>query len=296
MWFRNLQIYRITNWNILPPTLEERLSSHALQKCLSMEMQSRGWVLPRDETGRFVHALGQDMLITFGVEKKLLPATVINQLTEERAAEIAQQQGFEPGRKQMKDIKESVLVELLPRAFALRRKTNAWIDPVGGWFVIDTSSPGKADEFLEVLFKTVDDVTLKPLKTNLSPAAAMTGWLSENEVSTSFTIDRQCELRSMDDEKATVSYIHHDLGAEEIRGHVQTGKEATKLAMTWRDKISFILHENMQLKRITPLDLLKEPAETVEEQFDSDFVIMTGELKQLLADLIEVLGGEESAR
>ena len=282
----------MTNWEMTPSTLEERLSSHALQKCLSMEMQSRGWVLPKDENGKFVHALGQDMLITLGIEKKLLPAAVINQLTKERAAEIAQQQGFEPGRKQIRDIKESVLVELMPRAFALRRKTNAWIDPVSGWFVIDTSSTGKADEFLEVLFKTVDDVTLKPLKTNLSPAAAMTGWLSRNEVPTSFTIDRQCELRGMDDEKATVSYVRHDLGAKEICGHIQAGKEATKLAMTWRDKISFTLHENMQIKRITPLDLLKEPAETAEEQFDSDFAIMTGELKQLLADITDALDGE----
>jgi recombination associated protein RdgC len=294
MWFKNLQVYRMTNWAMAPAALEERLSNHALQKCLSMEMQSRGWVFPKDENGKFVHALGQDMLITLGIEKKLLPAAVINQLTKERASEIARQQGFEPGRKQIKDIKESVLAELLPRAFALRRKTNAWIDPVGGWFVIDTSSTGKADEFIEVLFKTVDDVTLKPLKTNLSPAAAMTGWLSRNEVPASFTIDRQCELRGMDDEKATVSYIRHDLGAKEICGHIQTGKEATKLAMTWRDKISFILHENMQIKRITPLDLLKEPAETAEEQFDGDFAIMTGEFKQLLADIIEVLDGEES--
>ena len=85
------------------------------------------------------------------------------------------------------------------------------------------------------------------------------------------------------------------IDAVEIRGHVQTGKEATKLAMTWRDKVSFMLHENMQLKRIAPLDILKEPAETAEEQFDSDFAIMTGELKQLLADIIDALGGEESA-
>lgn len=188
------------------------------------------------------------------------------------------------------------MVELLPRAFALRRKINAWIDPEGGWFVIDASSPVKADEFLEVLFKTVEDVTMKPLKTNLSPATAMTGWLSGNEVPTLFTIDRQCELRGMDDEKATISYVRHDLDAVEIRGHTQKGKEATKLAMTWRDKVSFMLHENMQLKRVTPLDILKEPADTTEEQFDSDFAIMTGELKQLLADITDALGGEESTR
>lgn len=294
MWFRNLQIYRMKSWNITPSVLEEKLSGHALQKCLSLEMQSRGWVLPRDESEKFVHVLDQHMLISYGVEKKLLPAMVINQLTKERAAEIADQQGFTPGRKQLKDIKENVLTEMLPRAFALRRKINAWIDPVGKWFVIDTSSPVKAEELLEVLFKTVDDVTLKPHKTNLSPTVAMTGWLSGNEIPNEFTVDRQCELRGMDDEKATISYIRHNLDAAEIRSHTQKGKEATKLAMTWRDKISFMLHENLQLKRVTPLDILKEPGESADEQFDSDFAIMTGEFKQLLADITDALGGEES--
>lgn len=295
MWFKNLQIYRMTNWDITSSTLEEKLSNHALQKCLSLEMQSFGWVLPKDECEKFVHVLGQHMLISLGVEKKLLPASVINQLTKERAAELTNQQGFAPGRKQIKDIKDGVLVELLPRAFALRRIINAWIDPVGGWFVVDAASPVKADEFLEILFKTVDGVSLKPLKTIVSPTAAMTGWLSGNEIPTLFTVDRQCELRGMDDEKATVSYVRHDLDAAEIRGHTQKGKEATKLAMTWRDKISFMLHENLQLKKITPLDILKEPAETTEEQFDSDFAIMTGELKQLLADITDALGGEEAS-
>lgn len=69
MWFKNLQIYRMANWNITSSTLEEKLSSHALQKCLSLEMQSRGWVLPRDGCEKFVHVLGQHMLISFGVEK-----------------------------------------------------------------------------------------------------------------------------------------------------------------------------------------------------------------------------------
>ena len=293
MWFKNLNVYRLTDWNIAPSALEERLSGYALRKCLSMEMQSRGWVPPREEEGKFLHIQGHHLLISLGIEKKLLPASVINQSTKERAVEILQQQGFEPGRKQLREIKESILAGLLPRAFTLRSKTSAWIDPAGGWFIIDTPSPAKADEFLEVVFKTVDNVKLKPLKTNLSPAAAMTGWLAGNEAPASFTIDRHCELRALDDEKATISYNRHNLDAEEIRRHVQTGKEATKLAMTWCDKISFVLHENLQLKRVTPLDILKEPSETADEQFDSDFAIMTGELKQLLTDIIEALGGNE---
>ncbi len=294
MWFKNLQIYRIAEWNTTSAELEEKLSRRALQECLRMEMQSLGWVTPRDEGESFVHVLGQHMLIALGVEKKLLPATVVNQQAKERAVEMEQQQGYKPGRKQIKDIKEAVTIELLPRAFSQQRKTYAWIDPTGGWFVIDAPNLAKADELIETLFKSIDNVTLKPLKTSLSPSTAMTDWLSGGDLSSSFTIDQHCELRGKNDEKSTVSYNHHVLDSEEITRHVEAGKEATKVAMTWQNKISFILHENLQLKRITPLDILKEPVETDEELFNSDFMIMTGELMQLLPDVINILGGEET--
>jgi DNA recombination-dependent growth factor C len=46
------------------------------------------------------------MLLTLATEKKLLPSSVINQVAKARAAEQEEQQGFRPGRKQMKELKE----------------------------------------------------------------------------------------------------------------------------------------------------------------------------------------------
>ncbi|MDH5479141.1 MAG: recombination-associated protein RdgC [Nitrosomonas sp.] len=294
MWFKSLQIYRITGGNITPDQLEDALSKRALQECLQLELQSRGWMWPRDEKENFVHVFGQHMLVALGIEKKLLPATVVNQHAKARIIQIEQQQGYKPGKKQVRDIKESVLIELLPRAFAQRRKTYAWIDPKGKWFVVDTANTNKADELLEVLFQSVDDLTLEPLDTKTSPSAAMTRWLSGDEPPSVFTIDRDCELQGMDDEKATVRYTHHVLDAAETTRHIKAGKKVTKLAMTWGQKISFVLHDNLQLRRIVPLDILKESAETTEELFDSDFALMTGELSQMLPDIVDALGGEDN--
>ena len=294
MWFKNLQVYRITGGDISPDQLEDALSKFALQECLSMEMQRRGWLQPREEKDNFVHVFGHHLLIAFAVEKKLLPATVVNQHAKARIAQMEQQQGYKPGKKQIRDIKESVLIELLPRAFAQRHKTYVWIDPKEKWFVVNTANSNKADELLEVLFQCVDNLTLAPLETKTSPSAAMTRWLSGDEPPSVFTIDRDCELQGMDDEKATVRYTHHVLDAAETTRHIKAGKKATKLAMTWGNKISFVLHDNLQLRRIAPLDILKEDTETNEELFDSDFAIMTGELNQLLPDIVDALGGEDS--
>jgi recombination associated protein RdgC len=296
MWFKNLLVYRLTKWEVTPEALEEKLSRNAIQPCSAMEMQRLGWVSPKEEGLPLVHSLGSQMLICLGVEKKLLPTTVINKFAKSRAADIEEQQGYKPGRKQMKQIKEAVTDELLPRAFALRRQTHAWINPVAGIMVVDASNLAKADELIEMLIKAVDGIALTPLRTNTSPTAAMTSWLAGDDLPSAFTVDRDCELRGSGEERATVRYVRHALEAEEIARHIKAGKEATRLAMTWSDKISFVLHDNLQIKRIVALDILKEQAEASdqEEMFDTDFAIMSGELQRLLADVIEVLGGESA--
>lgn len=294
MWFKNLTLYRLKTWNINAVILEERLQRLSLQPCSGLDMQSRGWVPPKGENEPLVHTLGPQLLISLGVEKKLLPSTVINQFAKARAAEIEEQQGYKPGRKQMKEIKEAVTDDLLPRAFALRRKTYAWIDPAGGWMAVDASSVGKADEMIEMLHKSLDGIAFAPVMTAMSPVTAMTGWLSGNALPGNFTIDQDCELRSRGETGATVRYVRHSLEDEEIRKHIKAGKEATRLGLTWADRISFVLHENLQLKRIAPLDLIKDLAaeHDQDDSFDTDFAIMSGELGKMLPAVIELLGGE----
>lgn len=293
MWFRNLQVYRITSGNITLNSLEEALSNHALQPCLQMEMQSRGWMTPREESQNFVHAYGQQWLIALGVEKKLLPAGVINQQAKDRLAKMEQMQGYKPGKKQIRDIKEATIIELMPRAFTQRHKTYAWIDAVKNRLIIDTASTQKADELVEMLVKSMHGLTLAPLETQTSPSSAMTRWLCGTDLPSIFSIDRDCELQGMNDEKATVKYTHHVLEAEETARHIRAGKKVIKLAMTWDSKISFVLHDNLQLRRIVPQDIVKESTEDAEELFVSDFAIMTGELSQLITEMVDALGSED---
>jgi recombination associated protein RdgC len=282
--------------NITAAELEEQLSAHAFQPCSSIEALSQGWVPPRDK-GALVHAVNKQMLIALGTEKKLLPASVINQVTKARAQEIEEQQGFRPGRKQLRELKEQVADELLPRAFAIRGTTRAWIDPVNGWLVIDAASPAKAEEVIKLLLKSMGKLPLESLRVTQSPTAAMTDWLAADEAPSGFTVDQDTELRATTGEgKATVRYVRHTLEADDIRRHIAAGKQCTRLAMTWSDRVSFVLTESLAVKRVAPLDVIKESADTTaqndEERFDSDFMLMTGELARLLADLVESLGGE----
>lgn len=298
MWFKNIFIYRLpTDCTITAATLQEKLALKPLQPCSGLDKQSRGWVSCRGD-GRLVHVANQQILFALGVEQKLLPATIINRFVKERIADIEAQQGYKVGRKEKKDIKEAVTEELLPRAFAIQRITYAWLDPVNGRLIIEAASSTKADELLEQLSKTVDDLPVKLLHTELSPVAAMTDWLAGEAAPAGFTIDRELELRATGESKATVRYANHALEGEEILAHIASGKRATRLGLTWNDRISFVLTEQLQIKRLEFLDIIKEEsttlADTDEEMFDIDFTLMTGELARMLTDLTEALGGEVS--
>jgi recombination associated protein RdgC len=302
MWFKNLQIYRLpAPWAMTSEQLEACLAPQAFAPCTSLDMQSQGWVSPRDN-GMLVHTVNRQMLLLLGTEKKLLPASVINQVAKAKAAEIEEQQGFKPGRKQMREIKEQVTDELLPRAFSIRRNTWTWIDPVNGWLVIDAGSASKAEEVLKLLIKSIDRFPMETLRVVRSPVGAMTDWLAADEAPSGFTVDQDTELRATGEGKATVRYVRHTLEADDVRRHIAAGKQCTRLAMTWADRVSFVLTESLTVKRLAPLDVIKEDADVMskndDERFDSDVALMTGELGRMLADLVEALGGEmqEQAR
>ena len=294
MWFKNLQIYRLQAM-LVTAELAEQLARGEFVKCQSNQPMSRGWVPPRNDSG-LTYSLNGQMLIALKVQEKLLPASVIAEAAQERANDIAEEQGYPPGRKQMKEIKERVVEELMPRAFTRSRTTFAWIDPINGWFVVDASSQSKAEEVIEHLRHCLDNFPLKPFHTQLSPVSAMADWLAGGDAPDGFTIDRDVELQAVDEEKAKVSYKRHPLEEEQVKSHLAAGKLPTRLALTWDDRISFVLTEKLEIKRLAFLDLLKERAEEnakhAEEQFDADFALITGELARFLPKLTEALGGE----
>ena len=299
MWFKNLQIYRLpTPWLIGLDRLREQLARGPFFRCPSHQAVSRGWVSPRKD-GELIYANNRQWLIAMAVEQRLLPSSVVNEATQERAEQLADKQGYPPGRKQMKEVKERVTEELMPRAFTTKRKTFVWIDPYNGWFVVDAGSPAKAEEVIEHLRHCLDEFPLEPLHTGISPASKMAEWLATGDASAEgFTVDRDCELKSVAEEKAVVRYVRHPLEGGQVREHLAGGKLPTRLALTWGDRISFILTEKLEIKRLAFLDLLKEAAEKnaehADEQFDADFALMTGELSRFLPALVVALGGEVS--
>ncbi|MDR2165632.1 MAG: recombination-associated protein RdgC [Zoogloeaceae bacterium] len=298
MWFRNLQPYRLPRpWDIAPDVLEARLQRGLFHPCGSLDAISRGWSSPRD--AGLVHAVGGHWFLQLTVDERLLPAAVVRQEVTERAARQAEAQGYPPGRKTLREMKERVIEELLPRAFTRRRRTHVWIDPGNGWLGVDAGSLQKAEEALEALRDCLDGLPLALARTRVSPATAMANWLASGEAPAGFTIDRDCELKSTSGEKSVVRYVRHPLDGggigDEIRAHLSAGKSPARLALTWDDRLSFLLTEKGEIRRLAFLDVVREETdnlENAEDIFDAECALQAGEFARFLPALFEALGGE----
>ena len=294
MWFKNLKLFRLSSdWKTSADQLDALLAKEAFVSAGAAAPMSSGWVPPREGDLRLAYAVGRQILCAFRTEKKLLPASVINQFVKVRAAELEDQQGFKPGRKQMRDLKDEVTESLLPRAFSLQRDTRLWIDPVNQWVVVDTPSASKVEEVISALGRVLHPFPMLPVQVNISPATAMTEWILSAEPPVNFTVDQDAELRAGGDKAAVVRYVKHTLDIDDIKKHVQGGKQCTRLALTFNNRVSFVLTENLDIKRVAALDILDSPelqgAADAAEKFDGDITLMCAEISQLLDALMSAL-------
>jgi recombination associated protein RdgC len=296
--FKNALLYRIGPWE--PPTsaeIESRLDAGRFVECGASQQESIGWVEPRGEkNGVLMEGVNGQLILKLCIERKAVPSQVVKNQLEQQLEKIEADTGRRPKGKKAKELKEDIVHGLLPRAFPKRGATLIWIDPRAKLIVVGAGSVKASDRIVSMLVELLGGgITLTLLQTELSPATAMAEWLKSREAPPGFTIDRECELKQPDSEKALVRYARHTLDIDEVGEHITQGKLPTSLAMTWNSRVSFVLNEAGAVKKIKLLDVALEGAGSTgkdDNGFDTDVAITTGELSQLFPQLIEALGGE----
>ena len=288
-------VYRIApQWQVGLETLEDALQKAPFAACGATQERAVGFVPPRGEAhGPLAESVGGQWNLRFMVEAKVLPGSVLARKVQDKVDQIERETGRKPGKKEKRDLKDEAKLDLLPMAFTKMGSMWVWIDPQARTLVLDTGSQARADEVVSQLVELLPaGFAVALLHTQTSPQTAMAHWLKEQDPPAGFTVDRECELKSPDETKAVVRYARHPLDIEEVQQHIQAGKLPTRLALTWDDRVSFVLTEGLQLKKIAFLDTVFEGQAQDEGGFDTDVAIATGELSKLLPDLIEALDGE----
>lgn len=293
MWFKNLYFFAFTRpfeWS--EQDLEKHLSEHLFTPCGSTELAHFGWVNALGKHGNTcVHSANGNFLICARKEEKILPAPVIKDQLEEKVNQLEQDQGRGATKKEKEQFKEDIIFELLPRAFSRITDTHAYISPANNIIVINSSSRGKAEDLLALLRKVLGTLPVTSFDPDVAADETMTDWLTENNLGGNFQLGMEAELNALGDDGAVVRVKNQDLRSEEMKAHLDADKYAVKLALEWDESLSFILCDDLAIKRLKFYDVLQEQNDDIDSddiiaKLDADFALMSGELNRFIIELI----------
>lgn len=300
MWFKNLQIYRFTRpFELNADELEKQLATVLFTPCGSQDMSKFGWVCPLGkQTEALVHEAAGQLLICARKEDKLLPGTVVKDALQDKIDAMEAEQGRALKKKEKEALKEDILMQLLPRAFTRHSQTLLWINPKDGYLVVDAGSVKKADDVLALLRKCIGSLPVIPVALKNPPELTMTEWLNDSSAPAGFSIEDEAELRSALEHGGIIRAKQQDLLSEEMKAHLLADKLVTKLALNWSETVSFVLGDDLSIKRLKFSEELREQNDDIlsedrNARLDADFALMTGELIRFIPELIAALGGEK---
>jgi len=302
MWFKNLYLFRLTQpFTFEHDALNEALAADAFQPVGKVTPFSYGWTPPLGRRAdQFCHTVGVYSMVCAQKEERVLPAAVVNEHLAEKVEQIEAAEARPVRRKERLQLKEELTMTLLPQAFTRSTRTWAYVDRKAGWLVVDVSSATRAEDLITQLRASLEEaggtITARLPDTEASPRVQMTRWLRGEGIPAGFELGEEYELQDADKEGGIVRCRRQDPFSDEIQAHLDAGKQVTKLAMSWRERLEFIVGEDLTVKRLRFTDTLKQELDSGHEdpavQFDSDFAFMTLELSKFIEELIAAFGGE----
>lgn len=290
MFFRNLTLFRFPT-SLDFSDLDAHLGEFALKPVGPLELSSRGFVPPFGNHGEALsHSIGDALWLTIGGEDKLLPGAVVNDLLQKKLAAIEEKEGRKPGGRTRKRIKDELITELLPRAFVRPVRTDALVDTQLGVIAIDTSSRKNAEGVVSEVRQALGSFPALPVNAEVAPRAILTGWIAGDPLPDGLVLGDECELRDPADSGAVVKIQHMELVGEEINKHLEAGKQVTRLALILDDHVSFVIGEDLVVRKFKLLDgavdqLEASDTDDIAAELDARFALMAGEFKRLFAVL-----------
>jgi recombination associated protein RdgC len=267
MWFKNLQGFAFSEKvEISPEKLMQVVSDYAFSPINGVEQESKGWVSPHHEENMpLVHSANGFMLLCLRIEEKIVPAAVVREQLENKIAEIESREG----RKVYKKEKESTHIY-------------GYIDPIDGWLFIDAASSKKAELFTSELRRALGSLKIT-LPEVMDVPMILTEWVMKQQLPAEFAILDNFVIEEIKT-GGLIRAQRQDIFSESMQSLLGQSREVVQLALSWVDKVSFVLKSDFSVKSVKFLqDVKAEASEVLTEsnaqRFDADFVIMTDTLR-----------------
>ncbi len=297
MWFSNIYFFKFTQaFDTSQEELEKSLNELKFTPCGTLDLFKSGWTSALgNNTDAYTHVANGNIYLRAKKEEKILPASVIKDLLEEKVANIEKAESRPVKKKEKEQIKEDIIHSLLPQAFTKSSFVSGYIDTNNQLLLINTSSKNKADDFMSLLRKAIGTLPVEPIRKDGTIELLLTHWLKDRALPKQFEFEMEAELKSPEEDGASVKLKQQDLTADEVTRHMEIGKQVIKLAVNWQERITFIIQDDISIKRVKFGELIKEQNEDIPNEdklakMDADFTLMAAEFGELLPYIIKEVG------
>ena len=299
MFLKSTLIYRFTQPIPLQHgPLAEALDAKRHREPGIQELSTYGFIPPFDlgEESELVQSTRGCMLIATKRTERILPGAVVRDALKKKVDAIEAEQQRKVYKKERDQLKDDIVQTLLPQAFLRHKFTYAMI--FDAMIIVDAASANQAEDLLSTLREAIGSLPVRPLTVKMAPTASLTDWVKSQKAAPDFFILDECDLRDTSEDGGIVRCKRQDLTSEEVQLHLSAGKLVTKLSMAWQDKLSFVLDDQLRIKRLRWEDLLQDQAsqdggDDRAGQLAASLAIAAGTLAQFVPALIDALGGEE---
>ena len=295
MWFNNLVVYQFnTPFEKNSDELEKVLEEHRLRPCPPHARQSQGWVAPLDETKGRVYSLYGCHLLVSAKEVRLLPSSIIQAVLEEKNEAFELNHNRPMRRAESLQLKEEIEFDLLPKAFTVQKKEWFYIDTTKQWLVINSANLNKASEVVTLLTKALGSLDASPVVLDTDLSTLFASWLREpSSLPEGLAMGKNCLLVTGGEDKSQYTCKDMEQNSEELITLLSQGYLVSSIELVWQERIQFVLTNHFLLRRLKSLDYLEDAIrdngklDNEQEQFDANFALLAGELRNLLTFLME---------
>ena len=163
--------------------------------------------------------------------------------------------------------------------------------------VIDAGTDSKAEWFIDQLRTCFSEFNCTPLTFNHQPAELLKRiFLGESPLG--FTLGRECRMQDLSDSKSIATWREFELTDSSIRKPVDDGKRRTHLGVGFDELLSCVINEHGDITKFKVIegDAIDTPdSDDPLARLDADFVLLSGTVTRMVANLKKLLGGYATA-
>lgn len=274
--------------------LAEKLQAQRFSPCTSVERERHGFV-PAFEQEALVRKVKDVFWMQIMSEVKPIPGAVVKRLLRDKVEKVEKEEIRKVSKKEKKEFKEVIVDELVANAVPVQSTLTIMLDPVAKLIVFSSTSNKRVEHAMTLLLRCLDNLNMSRMQFAKTIQGQMSALLLDED-SSIFKTDSSLVLKGPGSPAASVRFSQHSLAGPEVITHLNAGLRPVALELGWLERLSFVLTDTFEIKKLTFLELVtKEFEESAPEDpealIDGMLMLQNGELREMVAELSAWFGG-----